>query len=289
MINVSGHLRNERRVIGYADLSVPLSVNCCGWQVFNTRDYSQQRTEGRLDYQIIYIYKGAGHYFLNGSWKTVSAGNILLFRPHEPQVYSYYASDHPDVYWLHFTGSDCERILDRYQIESAYIGENLSVKLLFQDIMTELQLKKPMFNDIVVGSLYKMFALIHRSCQQSALTSQDSFSIDRLIMHLNQKYAEAWTISTMAAYCRLSESYFSHTFKQYTGTSPMRFLNELRMEKAKILLSADTMTISTIAALVGYEDPLYFSRSFKKYTGISPREFQRTTFQQNTPEWWPDQ
>ncbi len=289
MINVSGHLRNERRVIGYADTTVPLSVNCCGWQVFKTRDYSQQRTEGRLDYQIIYIYKGAGHYFLNGRWKTVTTGNILLFRPYEPQVYTYYASDHPEIYWLHFTGADCERILDRYRIESAYIGENLSVKLLFQDIITELQLKKPMFNDIVVSSLYKMFTLIYRACRQSSLPSQDSFSIDRLIMHLNQKYAETWTISSMAAYCRFSESYFSHTFKQYTGTSPMRFLNELRMEKAKILLSANTMTVSTIASLVGYEDPLYFSRSFKKYTGVSPREFQRTTFQRNTPEWWPDQ
>ena len=39
MINVSGHLRNERRVTGFADDSVSLSVNCCGMQVFKTKDY----------------------------------------------------------------------------------------------------------------------------------------------------------------------------------------------------------------------------------------------------------
>ena len=43
MINVSGHLRNERRVTGFADDSVSLSVNCCGMQVFKTKDYSQNR------------------------------------------------------------------------------------------------------------------------------------------------------------------------------------------------------------------------------------------------------
>ena len=58
MINVSGHLRNERRATGFADDSSPLSVNCCGMQVFKTKDYSQNRSAGRVDYQLIYIYKG---------------------------------------------------------------------------------------------------------------------------------------------------------------------------------------------------------------------------------------
>lgn len=39
MINVSGHLRNERRVTGFADDSVSLSVNCCGMQVFIQKTY----------------------------------------------------------------------------------------------------------------------------------------------------------------------------------------------------------------------------------------------------------
>ena len=53
MINVSGHLRNERRATGFADDSSPLSVNCCGMQVFKTKDYSQNRSAGRVDYQLM--------------------------------------------------------------------------------------------------------------------------------------------------------------------------------------------------------------------------------------------
>lgn len=47
------------------------------------------------------------------------------------------------------------------------------------------------------------------------------------------------------------------------GLSPMQYLNNQRMEKAKDFLLSNTMTISNIAHLVGFDDPLYFSRVFK--------------------------
>ncbi len=52
-----------KRVTGFADdFLFHLSVNCCGMQIFKTKDYNQNRAAGRVDYQLIYIYKGAGHY-----------------------------------------------------------------------------------------------------------------------------------------------------------------------------------------------------------------------------------
>lgn len=48
----------------------------------------------------------------------------------------------PEIYWIHFTGNECENILKQYDIKNCYIGERLYLKLLFQDIITELQLKK---------------------------------------------------------------------------------------------------------------------------------------------------
>lgn len=286
MINVSGHLRDYRRAIGYEDTQNPLSVNCCGWQVFRTKDYFQQRTYGRLDYQIIYLYRGSGHYLLDGEWVGVPAGNLLLFRPGEPQVYSYYASEKPEVYWIHFTGTACDEILEKYGIRNCYIGENLSLKLLFQDMIAELQLKKAMYNEITISSFYKMMALINRFGGQGTGGAEENFSIDRLIMKLNQSYQEPWSVAAMADYCKLSESYFSHLFKTCTGKAPMHFLNGLRMERAKDLLFTNTMSVSAVSALVGFEDPLYFSRVFKKFIGVSPKQFLQDELMQNTPKWW---
>ena len=58
MIDISGHLRDYRREIGFSDESKPLIINCCGYQKFMTENFSKSRPTGRLDYQLIYIYQG---------------------------------------------------------------------------------------------------------------------------------------------------------------------------------------------------------------------------------------
>lgn len=283
MINFSGHLRNIKNPNGFFDDSVPLMVNCCGKQVFMTQDYFLKREKGRGDYQIIYVYKGAASFYIDNEWKKLRAGSIILFRPHEPQLYSYYSSEKPEIYWLHFTGSQCEEILNKYDIKNCYIGEIMYLQVLFQTIITELQLKQSNFEDVVLAYFHILLSTIHRSFQNTLQTSSNDFSLDRLIIELNSKYMDSWTVSSMADFCKLSVSYFSHTFKNKTGFSPMQFLNNLRIEKAKDFLTSNTMTITTVSHLVGYEDPLYFSRIFKKSTGISPQHFYEATANANTP------
>lgn len=86
MINVSGHLRNERRATGFEDLSTALTVNCCGMQIFKTKDYKQNRAAGRVDYQLIYIYKGAGHYSFmeSGNLSVPEMSFCFAQRKHKP-------------------------------------------------------------------------------------------------------------------------------------------------------------------------------------------------------------
>lgn len=286
MINISGHLRNQRRIIGYNDDTTPLMVNCCGEQIFKTKDYYQDRSNGRLDYQIIYVYKGAGHYLLDNEWKLLSSGNIILFKPMESQVYSYYAEEQPEIYWIHFTGSECKALINKFKIKNSYIGENLLLKQLFQSIITELQLKKTCYEDIVVSNLYFMLAMISRLSQTNSLSVEKDFSIDKLVIELNQKYMEPWNISLMSDYCKFSEGYFSHKFKKQMGISPMNYLNELRIEKSKELLEEGTMNISTISSVVGFQDSLYFSKVFKKSTGMPPSKFKKYLLESRTPEWY---
>ena len=285
MLHISGHLRTERCVMGYGDSVHSVVVNCCGWDYYKKRDQIHQRPEGRLDYQLIYLCKGTGRFLLDNQWLSLSAGNIVLYRPGQPQFYSYYASEKAEVYWIHFTGTDCGNLMQKYEICDSYIGENSSLVNLFKDVITELQLKKKYYEDVVVNNFVKMLILICRSRRQRLMPSENNYTIDRLILQLNQSYMEKWTVSSMADYCRLSSGYFSDSFKNYTGKSPIHFLNDIRIEKAKDLLSANTLTISAVAALVGFSDPLYFSRVFKKSSGIAPQNFSRNTMTSNTPEW----
>ena len=286
MINISGHFRNERTQLGFCNMDIPLMVNCCGKQIFQTQDYFCNREKGRLDYQIIYVFRGEGHYFIDHHWITLAAGNIVLYRPTVPQFYSYFAKEKPEIYWIHFTGNQCEELLKKYDIRNCYLGENQYLKLLFQDIINELQLKKPQYEDIILHDFCLLLCSISRSFCSLSKPYENNFSIDRLLLELNSKYADNWTLSTMADYCKLSKSYFSHTFRKRMGVSPVQYLNTQRIEKAKEFLLSNSMSISTIARLVGFDDPLYFSRVFKKHTGIAPQMFYQKVGNANTPEWF---
>lgn len=284
MINISGHFRDTRRSIGYENHDCKIMVNCCGYQKFLTKDYSQKRTIGRIDYQIIYIFKGCGHYLLKNQWQILSAGQILLFRPGEPQVYSYFFADEPEIYWIHFTGSECESLIRRFNLHTGFIGEKLTLKLLFQEIIMELQLKKAEFESIVNSDILKMFSLICRFFHEQHSNPVQESGIDRLVMCLNRDYAKPWNLYSMSQVCGLSQSHFSHAFKKRMGISPVQFITDIRINKAKELLECGTLSISAIAKLIGYDDALYFSKTFKKKTGVSPKEFIQNAMQEHSPD-----
>lgn len=269
MLHVSGHLRKVRREDGYEDLSAPLVINCCGFEKFFSRDYIRQRPRGRVDYQLLYVYKGNGSYKIRRDFAPRPAGSVILYRPGEPQFYSYFHRDNPEIYWIHFTGNECQGILVRYGIDTCYVGESLQIKQIFEEIIRELQLKKDYYQSVAEHDFLKLLALIGRMKKQGGKT-QSYPVIDELILALNQRYMESWSLKAMAEFCCLSPDYFSHVFKQAAGAPPIQYLNRLRVEKARELLIFEGISVSAAAFLTGFRDPLYFSRVFKRFTGISP-------------------
>ena len=79
----------------------------------------------------------------------------------------------------------------------------------------------------------------------------------------------------MAALYYLNASYFSVSFKNVTGKNFNEYLTELRIEKAKKLLSNSDRKVNQVAHAVGYEDCSYFGKTFRKLTGMTPAEYQR--------------
>ncbi|MCK5735095.1 MAG: helix-turn-helix transcriptional regulator, partial [Spirochaetaceae bacterium] len=71
-------------------------------------------------------------------------------------------------------------------------------------------------------------------------------------------------------------TYFSRLFKEEAGQSFKIYLNNLRIDEAKNLLSETTLPLIEIASRVGFEDQSYFSRVFRNVVGISPGRFRRT-------------
>jgi AraC family transcriptional regulator, arabinose operon regulatory protein len=86
--------------------------------------------------------------------------------------------------------------------------------------------------------------------------------------------AEPLDIRRLAAAVNLSPSRFSHLFRAQAGVSPMRFVRDLRMERASVLLARTFLTVKQVMAQVGCNDPSHFARDFRRCHGSAPREWR---------------
>jgi len=98
--------------------------------------------------------------------------------------------------------------------------------------------------------------------------------IFKSIDYIRKNYMRKVTLDEVAACVYLSPSYFSKVFKQEMEMSFNTYLNYIRIEMSKKLLSDPSIALVDISNLVGFEDQSYFSKVFKKMTGISPKKFR---------------
>ncbi|HUX39920.1 MAG TPA: helix-turn-helix domain-containing protein [Rectinemataceae bacterium] len=112
--------------------------------------------------------------------------------------------------------------------------------------------------------------------QKLALASPSrSMALDRSRAYIDEHYAEEFDVETLARLAYVTPSYLSRLFKKHLATTPMRYRNYVRIEKAKHLLLIKSAAVEEVAEVVGFEDPKYFSHLFKTHTSLTPSEFRR--------------
>ena len=93
--------------------------------------------------------------------------------------------------------------------------------------------------------------------------------------YIQQHYQEALRLEDVSSAAGFNATYFSTLFKKETGQNFMDYLTDLRIGKAKELLSGEDLSVQDVAELVGYRDLKYFSKLFKKLTGVSPSDYKK--------------
>lgn len=275
----SGYLHDSRAPI--KDKSRPLIVTSCGtYRLKTVKRLPTWRPKGRLDYQLLYIVSGKGHFYFHGEDRVVYAGRMVLIQPRQEQRYEYFGEDKTEVYWVHFTGSDVKNILRSYNIPMDdpifYSGASSTYSYLFKEMIHELQNCKTGYEDLLAMYLRQIFLLVQRTRQEERPTVstyiQEEMEFAR--RYFNEHYNEPISIQEYAESRNMSVCYFQRNFKQIVKHTPMQYLLTIRVNNAASLLETTDYSMAEIAAIVGYEDPLYFSRLFRKIKGVSPRDYR---------------
>lgn len=105
--------------------------------------------------------------------------------------------------------------------------------------------------------------------------SKNPVKFKEAIQFINSHYMEPISLDRVSHEIGLSPKYFSSLFKKEKGKSFTEYVNTLRVDEAKRLLSLTNRTILDIALTIGFEDQSYFSKVFKKITGLSPNAYRK--------------
>ncbi|MBQ8817484.1 MAG: AraC family transcriptional regulator [Clostridia bacterium] len=277
MFSNRAYLNKESEEI--VDTSKPLTVTSCGYYRIDSGRLTTERPNGRKDYQLLYVASGKAHFFVDGSMRNVSKGSMVLFRPDEAQMYYYYSQDLPEVYWVHFTGSQVEELLARYGLpdrENVFeAGSSPDYQRLLRQMIQELQLRRVNFEEMLAMLLRHIFLLINRYfCEGQKASNSVIDEIEKATDFFNENYNRRISVEQYARDCHMSACWFIKTFKEITKMTPMQYIVSLRITNAMNLLDNTNYSISRIASAVGYDNALYFSRLFHKHTGLSPSEYK---------------
>jgi AraC-like DNA-binding protein len=172
-------------------------------------------------------------------------------------------------------------IASTYELREAFFIEDPVVALLTRSILRPVRHGEPL--DKLALDQIAMFLGAHvleRYCETPKAATSGSRGLEawhrlRVEEILRAQLEGNITIKELATACCLSESHFARCFRTSFGTSVHQRLIELRIERAKILLSQTASPLAEIAQLSGFCDQAAFTRTFRKVERMTPSRWRK--------------
>ncbi|CAM3330305.1 AraC family transcriptional regulator [Paenibacillus lupini] len=249
---------------------------------------SHQRGPKVYDFYLMHtVLEGKGEFTCSGTSYSLQAGHTFLIEPE--QLVSYMSdSDEPWLYrWVAFNGPQAAELVQAAGFSIANpVTETSQIRrvgVLYNSIFSVFRKSEPAAHMKAAGYLQLLLAefcsVYQMSEDNTALARVDDSDklMQQMIHYLSTQYAQPVSIEQMAESFGYNRAYLSRLFKRYTGVSPITFLLNLRIDKARQMIrEREGLTIEQISASVGLQDSLYFSKQFRRLYGLSPSAYRES-------------
>jgi len=125
--------------------------------------------------------------------------------------------------------------------------------------------------------MFGLFDLLESDAGSKGKSEPSNRIIERIKQMVEEHYDQDLSLEGIAEQVYLTPSYLSYLFKKETGQSLIRYITQVRMEKAVALLKDTNMKIVDICKKLGYRNSNYFIQSFRQHYGVTPAKFRERT------------
>ena len=240
----------------------------------------------RSYYLIHYILEGEGDFQVNNIRYHLTKGQGFLI---EPDYQTTYTSDtkSPWTYiWIGFSGRSAGFIVDSLGLSqdnpifNCSEGEKLK-KYVLEIIRHNHSNAADTYR--AMGMFFLFISTIAK-CQKNQLPTTDGNTyIQHAVSYIHRHISEPILVEDIADYVGLNRSYLSVLFKTHTGMTPIQYIQNCRITKARHLLESSRLSVESIAYSCGYQKPESLMKVFRQTYGCSPTAYRKRVIE-NTKE-----
>ena len=223
------------------------------------------------DYELVYVVRGHGEIQISNRQISVKGGDFICFRPNVPHSLWLSREPYMEFYGVHFNFS--EKSLMKEIPDYMHLDFGHWLEMQMRNLYEEYQQKRYQgkWKQEIILQQILCEILIKKHAEQEPVNNK---RISKVLAYIHENPFREYTLNDLQNYIGIKKSLFLKTFRNMTGTTPIQYILDLRLDYAKDLLIETDLPISQISEKCGFSDPFYFSRCFKKRYSLSPREYR---------------
>lgn len=260
----------------------PFYIKECGF--CSERKFIQGKKNNYNDYLLLYSVEGTARHTKSKNTQYIQPHSVVISACNTPSVFTA-VSGQWDFFYFIISGSHARRFYNLVRTHNNIILCDPFVNVL--DFVIELYdtLSFPSAqNDdayiymnisrILLNIFTTLYELSDNISKVKELTPVQETVINMALEYIAKNYTNELSIDTICNEISFSKYYFCKLFKKQMGITVHQYVNEFRINKAKELLVYSKMSVSSIAAQVGFKTPLTFIRVFERSVHMTPTEYR---------------
>ena len=231
--------------------------------------------------ELLYFYEGQGHLICKSKTVPFKKGEILVIGS---DVLHTLCADTPNCRYYclkvepHFLISNAIPQTDIYHTYAT--ADAQSVRAI-ENIVSEFERGEMLYKSAVLGGILQLFTVLSRNHAATAVPplspisdniNRQHASIQSALSFIRENMSSPIPLEALCEHVGMSKYYFCRLFKAYTGMPPLQYINMLRCDHARHLITEGQMNIARAAFEVGIDNPSYFTKIYKRYIGVLPSE-----------------